>query len=129
MNESKRASETVVKFASDGNLAIHVTDLKKAEDFYSNVLCFRLSQKTNKRLVYDTGIITLYVVKDNKVLPFIPALEAADCEKAKQYLTKNGCRIIKEWPEDRAPYFENPFGIVIDIVEKQPQTRRACAMS
>ena len=107
MNKSERELETVVKFASDGNLAIHVTDLKKAEDFYSNVLRFRLSQKTNKRLVYETGRITLYVVKDNKVLPFIPTLEVAHYEKAKQYLIKNGCKIIKEWPEDRALYFED----------------------
>jgi len=107
----------MVVFATDGDFAIHVTDLEKAEDFYSNVLGF-ISKRTGKRLVYDTGKITLYVGKDEKVIPFIPALDVGNYEKAKQYLVKDGCRIIKEWPEDRALYFEDPFGIVINIVEK-----------
>ena len=118
MNKSSRLSDRTVTFVTDGNLAIHVTDLGKAEDFYGNVLGFRLLKRTGKRLVYDTGKITLYVVKDKKVIPFIPALEVSDYHKTKQYLIKNGCRIIKEWPEDKALYFEDPFGIVIDIVEK-----------
>ena len=117
MNRPSRLSNPVT-FVTDGNFAIHVTDLGKAEDFYSNVLGFKLSKKTGERLVYDTGRITLYIVKDDKVIPFIPALEVSNYEKAKQYLMKNGCKIIKEWPEDRALYFEDPFGIVIDIVEK-----------
>lgn len=70
------------------------------------------------RALYDMGKITLYLVKDDRVIPFIPALEVRDYEKAKQYLIKNGCRISKEWPEDRALYFEDPFGITIDIIEK-----------
>jgi hypothetical protein len=110
MNKSSRLSDRTVTFVTDGNLAIHVTDLGKAEDFYGNVLGFRLLKRTGK--------ITLYVVKDEKVIPFIPALEVSDYQKTKQYLIKNGCRIIKEWPEDKALYFEDPFGIVIDIVEK-----------
>ena len=118
MNKSSRLSDGTVTFVTDGNLAIHVTDLGKAEDFYGNVLGFRLLKRTDKRLVYNTGKITLYVVKDEKVIPFIPALEVSDYQKTKHYLIKNGCRIIKEWPEDKALYFEDPFGIVIDIVEK-----------
>jgi catechol 2,3-dioxygenase-like lactoylglutathione lyase family enzyme len=118
MNRSRRRSNQGVTFVTDGNFAIHVTDLGKAEDFYSNVLGFKLSKRTDERLVYDTGKISFYVVKDDKVIPFIPALEVSNYEEAKQYLMKNGCRIIKEWSEDSALYFEDPFGIVIDIVEK-----------
>jgi catechol 2,3-dioxygenase-like lactoylglutathione lyase family enzyme len=118
MNKPRRLSDRTVTFVTDGNFAIHVTDLGRAEDFYSNVLGVKLLKRTGERLVCDTGKITLYVVKDEKVMPFIPALEVSDYEKAKKYLLKNGCRIIKEWSEDRALYFEDPFGIVIDIVEK-----------
>ena len=110
--------ESMVKFATDGNVAMHVTDLEKAENFYGRILGFKLLKKTNERLVYDTGKITLYIVKDDRIIPFIPALEVDDYDKAKQYLVKNGCRISKEWPEERALYFEDPFGVVIDIVEK-----------
>jgi len=118
MKKSNRMPDRVITFATDGDLAIHVTDLGKAENFYSEVLGFRPLKRTNERLVYDTGKITLYIIKDDKVIPFIPALEVGDYKKAKQYLTKNGCRVNKEWPEDKALYFEDPFGIIIDIVEK-----------
>ena len=112
------APENVVRFATSSNLAIHVTDLEKAENFYGCILGFKLLKRTSERLVYDTGDITLYIVKDNKNIPFIPALEVDDYNKAKQYLMKSGCRITKEWSGERALYFEDPFGIIIDIVEK-----------
>ena len=111
-------SKNMVKFATDGNVAMHVIDLEKAENFYGCILGFKLLKRTNERLVYDTGEITLYIVKDDRIIPFIPALTVDDYDKAKQYLMKNGCRISKEWPEERALYFEDPFGNVIDIVEK-----------
>jgi catechol 2,3-dioxygenase-like lactoylglutathione lyase family enzyme len=118
----KRANTTtpknLVRFATDGNFAIHVTDLEKAENFYGRILGFKLLKRTGERLVYNTGDITLYIVKDDKTIPFIPALEVDDYDKAKQYLVKKGCKINKEWPEERALYFEDPFGIIIDIVEK-----------
>jgi hypothetical protein len=63
-------------------------------------------------------------LKEEKVVPFIPPLELNDYEKAKLYLVKNSCRIIKEWSEDRALYFEDPFGIVIDVVEKSSEYTR-----
>lgn len=48
-----------VKFRTDGNIAIHVTDLNKAEDFYGNVLGFKLIDKTEKYLMFNTGEIIL----------------------------------------------------------------------
>jgi catechol 2,3-dioxygenase-like lactoylglutathione lyase family enzyme len=117
-NKSRRLSDRKVSFVADGNVAAHVTDLGRAKDFCGSVLGFELLKRTGERLVYGTGKITLYVVKDEKVMSFIPALEVSDYEEARQYLTENGCRTIKEWPGDRALYFEDPFGIVIDVVEK-----------
>ena len=98
-----------IKFATVGNVAMHVTDLEKAENFYGCILGFKLLKRTNERLVYDTGAITLYIMKDDKIIPFIPALEVDDYEKAKKYLVKNGCKISKEWIKERALYFEDPF--------------------
>ena len=118
MKRANTKPKNTVRFATDGNLAIHVTDLEKAESFYGGVLGFKLLKRTSERLVYDTGEITLYIVKDDKTIPFIPALEVDDYDKAKKYLVKKGCKINEKWPEDRALYFEDPFGIIIDIVEK-----------
>ncbi|HMK95027.1 MAG TPA: VOC family protein [Candidatus Limnocylindrales bacterium] len=115
---STPSPKDMVRFSASTNLAVHVTDLEKAENFYGRVLGFKLLKRNSERLVYDAGDITLYVVKDDKTIPFIPALEVDDYDRAKQYLVKNGCRIIKEWPGERAFYFEDPFGVIIDIVQK-----------
>ena len=105
----------LMRFKSTKLIAIHVTDLKKAERFYSGVLGFKLIQRTKKHLVYKTGTLILYVSKDKKVLPFIPSLEVKDWKKAKAYLSQNGCRILKVFPKDKAFYFKDPFGIVLDV--------------
>lgn len=118
MTKSKRMPRRAVQFVADGNFAIHVTDLKKAEKFYSSVLGFKLLKETKAQLVYKTGKITLYVNKDDKVIPFVPALQVEDYNKAKQHLTKNRCTVTKEWPKSKALYFEDPFGITIDIIQE-----------
>jgi hypothetical protein len=41
-----------------------------------------------------------------------------DYQRAKEYPIEHGCKIVREFPEDKALYFEDPFGIVMDIVEK-----------
>jgi len=105
-------------FRTDGNFAIHVTDLQKAESFYGNVLGFKLLSKSADQLAYDTGTICLYINKDKKIIPFIPALEVQDYEKAKSYLIQNGCKVVKEFDEHNALYFTDPFGLTIDIIEK-----------
>ena len=74
-----------------------------------SVLRFKLLKRTNERLVWDIGEITLYIAKNGKTIPFSLALEVYDYEEAKQFLVKKGGKISKEWLEDRAFYFEDPF--------------------
>lgn len=109
-----------VKFKTDGNFAIHVPDLGKAEAFYSNALGFKLLSKSTNHLEYDTGAIRLYVNKDRRIIPFIPALEVKDYNEAKAHLIDNGCKIIKEFRGHKALYFTDPFGITIDMIERKP---------
>lgn len=116
---SQESSDSKVNFLSDGNFAIHVTDIEKAENFYGNVLGFKLIEKKEKQLIYNTGSFTLYINSDNKVIPFIPALEVKDYNEAKDYLEKNGVRIVTEHQGGNALYFKDPFGIIIDIIEKK----------
>ena len=106
-----------VSFRSECKLAIHVTDLEQAENFYSNILGFNLLEKRDGHLVYDTGEITLYINQDDKSMSFIPGLEVTNYEQAKSYLIASGCEIIKEWPNSKALYFLDPAGNVIDIKE------------
>ena len=104
-------------FKSNGNFAIHVTDLDQARTFYQKTLGFTLVADSNEKLAFETGKFTLYVNKDDKEMAFIPALEVPDCEAAKQFLKTFGCEIIREWPNSRAFYVRDPLGQVIDIIE------------
>ena len=106
-----------VKFRTDGNIAIHVTDLKTAEDFYGNVLVFKLIDKTEKYLMFNTSEIILYVNSDTKILPYIPAMEVSDFNIAKQKLLNNGCTIIEDSIGKKSGYFKDPFGIIFDVIE------------
>jgi catechol 2,3-dioxygenase-like lactoylglutathione lyase family enzyme len=111
--------QTHIQFRTDGNFAIHVTDIQKAEEFYTHVLGFKLTGKTSDRLDYNTGSVRLFVVKDDHVISFIPALEVQDYDEAKAHLLQNGCTIIKEFDSHSAFYFTDPFGIVIDVIERR----------
>jgi catechol 2,3-dioxygenase-like lactoylglutathione lyase family enzyme len=110
--------ENKIRFRTDGNFAIHVNDLVKAEAFYSGVLGFRLLNKTVNRLDYDTGIVKLFIVKDDALIAFIPALEVENYQEAKKHVTDNGCKILKEFG-DTAFYFADPFNFVIDVIVRR----------
>ena len=61
--------------------------------------------------------------KDERVTPFIRALEFPNYEAANKHLADNGCPIVKESPGSEALYFRYPFGITIDIIEKASSAR------
>ena len=106
------------KFSSNCELAIHVPDLVKAEEFYGNVLGFKLLSKSAEMLEFDTGKLRFYIKQDDKKsLSFIPSLNVADSQKAKDYLESNSCEVFNE--SEEGFYFKDPFGFNIDVVERQ----------
>ena len=88
---------------------MYVTDLKTAEYFYGGALGYKLFEKTDGHLVYNTGVITLYINRDTQSIPFIPALEVSDLDTAREHLKKSDCKIVREFPA---------FGNIVDIVER-----------
>ena len=104
-------------FISNAQIAIHVTDLARAREFYRDKLGFRLIDETAEQLVFETGRFRLYVNKDTVVLPFIPALEVRDYKAAREYLLNGGCEIVRDLPESKALYFRDPLGQLLDIKE------------
>jgi catechol 2,3-dioxygenase-like lactoylglutathione lyase family enzyme len=121
MTKAQATSAEPASFRTAGNVAIHVPDLAKAEASYSGVLRFRLVHRTPDKLEFDTGALRLFVNRDpDALMLFIPALEVADYETPKRHLEKAGCRITREWPGGKAVYFQDPFGLVLDIIERHP---------
>ena len=119
MKHLSRETKMPVSFRTDGNVAIHVPDLVRAEGFYVGVLGFRLLKRSPEQLELDTGTLRLHVNLDKANLrPFIPALEAPDSQAAKEHLRGAGCRIVQEWPDGKAFTFEDPFGLALEVVQK-----------
>jgi catechol 2,3-dioxygenase-like lactoylglutathione lyase family enzyme len=104
-------------FRTDGVFAIHVPDLDQARAFYGDLLGFELLEQSASRLVFDTGSFILYVVLDDEeVMPYIPALRVPSLGEAVDYLQANGLKMRRDFGS--AAYFEDPFGIVFDIIEE-----------
>jgi catechol 2,3-dioxygenase-like lactoylglutathione lyase family enzyme len=102
-------------FRSNNCVAIHLTDISAAENFYTNVMKFKLLSRTEKSLEYDTGHFLLYVKADLNPGPPIPSFTVKDIQKAKEALVANGCTILRE--DGHSLYFQDPFGVLYDVVE------------
>lgn len=106
-----------MQYETDTNIAIHVPDLAKAKQFYTGVLGFKLLEETEDRLVLDTGSLTLFVAKDEIIMPFIPALGVSNLNEARRHLEAHHGKIVRDFAPTRSFYFADPFGIVWDVNE------------
>jgi catechol 2,3-dioxygenase-like lactoylglutathione lyase family enzyme len=102
-------------FKSNNCVAIHLIDITAAENFYTNVMKFRLLTRSEGQLEYDTGHFVLYVNRDLNTQPPIPSFTVKDIEAARRFLLENGCVILRE--DMRSLYFRDPFGITYDVIE------------
>jgi catechol 2,3-dioxygenase-like lactoylglutathione lyase family enzyme len=112
-------SESLGLFRSNCEIAIHVPDLARAEAFYAGVLGFRLLAKSADQLEFDTGALRLYVNRDPEALrSYIPSLDVQDYAAARRHLEASGCKTVSAGSHSGAVYFQDPFGLVFDIIER-----------
>jgi catechol 2,3-dioxygenase-like lactoylglutathione lyase family enzyme len=102
-------------FRSNNCVTIHLTDITAAENFYTNVMKFKLLSKSEKSLEYDTGYFRLNVNQDLDTHPPIPRFTVEDIAATKQSLLENGCVILRE--DKTSLNFRDPFGITYDVIE------------
>jgi catechol 2,3-dioxygenase-like lactoylglutathione lyase family enzyme len=102
-------------FRSNNCVAIHLEDITAAENFYTNVMKFKLLTKSDESLEYDTGHFLFYVNRDLNTQPPIPSFTVHNIEEAKQSLLENGCIILRQ--DKNSLYFRDPFGITYDVIE------------
>jgi catechol 2,3-dioxygenase-like lactoylglutathione lyase family enzyme len=102
-------------FKSNNCVAIHLLDITAAENFYTNVMKFRLLARSETKLEYDTGHFLLYVNRDLNTQPPIPSFTVRDIGTARNRLLENGCTILRE--DKSSLYFRDPFGITYDLIE------------
>jgi Glyoxalase/Bleomycin resistance protein/Dioxygenase superfamily len=101
-------------FQSNHDVAIHVPDLKIAENFYAGVLGFHLVSKSEGQLHFDTGTLHLWVNQDAMPKPFIPSFSVPDFDSAERHLKAAGCKTVTS---GSATYFKDPFGFIFDVIE------------
>jgi extradiol dioxygenase family protein len=120
MATAATGSASQVAFRSNCEIAIHVPDLARAEAFYAGVLGFRLVARSNDQLDFDTGALRLFVNRDTETLrPYIPSLDVPDYAAARQHLEAAGCTTVSAGGHAGAVYFQDPFGLVFDIIERR----------
>ncbi len=118
--EAEEAAHPHVEFTSNRDVAIEVPDLAPAEAFYAGTLGFHVVSRGDDFLEIDTGAFTLRVnCTRGPQRSFIPSLDVRDAATARAALEAAGCRIVRESAEGRGFYFEDPFGFVVDVVEKR----------
>ena len=102
-------------FKSNNCVAIHLIDITAAENFYTNVMKFKLLTRSEGFLEYDTGNFLLYVNRDLNTQPPIPNFTVKNIAAAKRSLVENGCIVLRE--DRNSLYFRDPFGITYDVIE------------
>jgi catechol 2,3-dioxygenase-like lactoylglutathione lyase family enzyme len=105
-----------MRFRSNNCVAVHLKSLAKAEHFYGDVMGFKLKGRTKSSLEFDTGHFRLFVNRSNKVQSPIPSFSVKKIAKAKRLLRGAGCRIIAD--RGGSLYFQDPFGLVYDVIEE-----------
>jgi uncharacterized protein YndB with AHSA1/START domain/catechol 2,3-dioxygenase-like lactoylglutathione lyase family enzyme len=112
-------AEAYVVFTANRDVAVEVPDLAPAEAFYAGTLGFRVRARGDQHLELDAGAFTLWVNRtDGPRRSFIPSLDVRDAARARTVLEAVGCRVVRESTEGHGFYFEDPFGFVIDVVER-----------
>lgn len=110
---------THARFRANTDVAVHVPDLARAEAFYGGVLGFPLVERGDGYLSFEAGSFRLWVNRDEEARPFIPSLDTADASAARVALIDAGCRIVRNADGTGGFYFEDPFGFVIDVIERE----------
>ena len=102
-------------FPSNNFVAIHLPDITAAENFYTNVMKFRLLTRSDAQLEYDTGHFRLYVDRELNTQPPIPSFTVKDIGAARKCLLQNGCTILRE--DESSIHFRDLFGITYYAIE------------
>ena len=102
-------------FNPNNCIAIHLVDITAAENFYTNIMKFRLLTRSEAQLEYDTGHFHLRVNRDLNTQPPIPSFTVKNIGVARRFLLENGCVILRE--DESSLHFRDPFGITYDAVE------------
>ena len=107
-------------FRANHDVAVEVEDLVAAEAFYAGTLGFAIRSRSDDGLELDAGSFSLWVNRARgRPHSFIPSIDVTNVRAARAALEEAGCRVIRESPSGTGFHVEDPFGFVIDVIERR----------
>ena len=101
-------------YVSSRDVILRTVAWSDAVRFYQSVLGWRVSQRDNNMVGFDTGAFCLYVEKGPAHGPVFDFL-VADVELAKAQLLAAGCVLLEEDRSIPRCYVRDPHGLVFNI--------------
>jgi catechol 2,3-dioxygenase-like lactoylglutathione lyase family enzyme len=99
---------------SSRDVILRTSHWDQAEEFYKNVLGFKVTHETDVMLRVDTGAIRLFVEKGEPHGPVFDFL-VRDVQAAKRDLLAAGCVLVEEDESALRSYPRDPFGLVFNL--------------
>jgi len=112
-----------MSFQANIELALHVASPEAAEAFYVQVLGCTVLSRDEDCIALSSGALRLYLLRDpaRSHDAVVPSFDVPDRAAALDVLQQAGCRLVPIGPH--APgdfYVQDPFGIVFDVIERDP---------
>jgi len=99
---------------SSRDVILRTSHWVQAEEFYANVLGFKVTHETDAMLRVETGAIRLFVEKGEPHGPVLDFL-VRDVQAAKRNLLAAGCVLVEEDASVPRCYLRDPFGLVFNL--------------
>jgi catechol 2,3-dioxygenase-like lactoylglutathione lyase family enzyme len=109
-----------VKYNVSKNIGFQVNDVKKAKQFYEDVLgMHEPAESTVEEVEFTTASNSIFLIPGEENLGPVMELEVDDLEEARKHLVENGCEVVRWHGKGKDCYIRDPFGMVFNIWEKK----------
>lgn len=96
-----------MQFELSRNVAIGVGNLPEAEEFYTRVMGWEVTERGSNWIGLRSGAVTIYICDDNDGICFDFPVESAP--SALSYLVENGCKKVREINGEI--FVRDPYGV------------------
>ena len=108
------------KFQSSRDVIVRTGKFKEATKFYKSTLGLPVTLKSKTLMGFETGSFCLYVEEGKAHGPVFEFL-VPNLKAAKKKLVAAGCVILEENPEVPRCYVRDPYGMIFNIGEADPE--------
>ncbi len=100
------------------NIAIYVSDLDRAKEFYIKTLGFAEIPSSERWVELRSGPNNLFLMECNSETGPVHELFVEDLNRAEDKLLAQGCKVIRWRGKGQDCYVEDPFGVRFNVWEK-----------